>query len=70
VPVLSHVEDVESPSGHQGCHYMVVRCASGHLADLEGGYASIFGLTAALYFSSFVTFLTFMKGQPVWLGQK
>ena len=38
---------------------------TGRLAATPGGFSAVFAITTAVYFSSFVMWNTFMKGEPV-----
>ena len=38
---------------------------TGRLAATPGGFSAVFAITTAVYFSSFVMWNIFMKGEPV-----
>ena len=38
---------------------------TGRLAAAPGGFSAVFAITTAVYFSSFVMWNIFMKGEPV-----
>jgi nitrate/nitrite transporter NarK len=44
---------------------VVGNVATGRLAASRHGYTAVFGITSALYAASAVTWLLFMKGQPI-----
>jgi hypothetical protein len=44
---------------------VVGNVATGRLAASRHGYTAVFGITSALYATSAVTWLLFMKGQPI-----
>ena len=48
---------------------VVGNVATGRLAASQHGYTAVFGITSALYAASALTWLLFMKGQPIRVSQ-